>query len=65
MTVAFGTARAPAWRHFTPLLAGKLEGLVFSLKTFAAAILALVISYWLEVKDPNGRCSPPIFSPSR
>lgn len=53
MTVAFGAAKAPAWRHFTLPLAGKLEGLVFSLKTFAAAILALVISYWLEVKDPQ------------
>lgn len=53
MTVAFGTAKAPAWRHFTLPLAGRLEGLAFSLKTFAAAILALVISYWLEVKDPQ------------
>ena len=53
MTVAFGTAKASAWRHFTLPLAGRLEGLVFSLKTFAAAILALVISYWLEVKDPQ------------
>lgn len=53
MTVAFGTAKAPAWRHFALPLAGKLEGLVFSLKTFAAAILALAISYWLEVKDPQ------------
>jgi uncharacterized membrane protein YccC len=53
MTVAFGTAKAPAWRHFTLPLADRLEGLVFSLKTFAAAILALVISYWLEVKEPQ------------
>lgn len=53
MTVAFGTAKAPAWRHFTLPFAGRLEGLVFSLKTFAAAILALVISYWLEVKEPQ------------
>jgi uncharacterized membrane protein YccC len=53
VTVAFGTAKAPAWRQFASPLAGKLEGLVFSLKTFAAAILALVISYWLEVKDPQ------------
>jgi uncharacterized membrane protein YccC len=34
-------------------MAGKLEGLVFSLKTFAAAILALAISYWLELKEPQ------------
>lgn len=30
-----------------------LQNLIFSLKTFAAAMLALVISYWLEVKEPQ------------
>ncbi|WP_422003418.1 FUSC family protein [Reyranella sp.] len=30
-----------------------LAGLLFSLKTFAAAILALLTSYWLEVNEPQ------------
>jgi uncharacterized membrane protein YccC len=37
----------------TPLSPGRLERLLFSLKTFAAAILALLLSYLLEVKDPQ------------
>ena len=53
MTVTFGTAKAPASRRFSLSVPFKLEGLAFSLKTFAAAILALVISYWLEVKEPQ------------
>jgi hypothetical protein len=47
MTVAFGMAKAPASRRFSLSVPFKLEGLVFALKTFAAVILALVISYWL------------------
>ena len=38
---------------FTPFSSGWLERLLFSLKTFAAAILALLLSYLLEVKDPQ------------
>ena len=53
MTVAFGAAKAPASLGFSLSVPARLEGLAFSLKTFAAAILALVISYWLEVKEPQ------------
>ncbi|MFZ5784418.1 MAG: FUSC family protein [Pseudomonadota bacterium] len=45
-------AAASAVPH-TSAVADGLQGLLFSLKTFAAAILALLISYWLEVKEPQ------------
>ena len=53
MSATIETSPAPALRRFAVTVADRLQGLVFSLKTFAAAILALVISYWLELKDPQ------------
>lgn len=53
MTSASGTVPALAIRAFPPAVMETLRGLLFSLKTFAAAILALLISYLLEVKEPQ------------
>ena len=44
-----GTVGTPTSRHFSLAVPFKLEGLAFSLKTFAAAMLGLVISYWRKV----------------
>ncbi|MGF7162667.1 putative membrane protein YccC [Rhodoligotrophos appendicifer] len=46
-------AREVAWIGAFLSAPFTLQNLIFSLKTFAAAILALVCSYWLEVKEPQ------------
>src|SRR5687768_13923272 len=47
------TQRSHGLSLFTPRSPAWLERLLFSLKTLAAAILALLLSYLLEVKDPQ------------
>lgn len=51
MTVSAPSVGLP--RHADLRVPVPLEGLLFSLKTFAAAMLALVASYLLEVTDPQ------------
>lgn len=57
MDAAVGTAsnntRAPVSHRFTFTPPFSLADLAFSAKTFAAGISALLISYWLEVKEPQ------------
>jgi len=53
MNATSGAVPAPMIRPLPPAVVENLQGLLFSLKTFAAAILALLISYWLEVKEPQ------------
>jgi uncharacterized membrane protein YccC len=52
MSATVGTTSV-SLRRFAVTVADRLQALLFSLKTFAAAILALVISYWLELRDPQ------------
>lgn len=53
MSATVGPTAAPALHRFAVALPDRLQDLVFSLKAFAAAILALVISYWLELQEPQ------------
>lgn len=57
MDAAVGTASrdatAPVTPRFTFTPPFSLADLAFSVKTFAAGIIALLISYWLEVKEPQ------------
>lgn len=61
MTETVGTAsrdvpapiRPPVTPRFTFTPPFSLADLAFSVKTFAAGISALLISYWLEVKEPQ------------
>lgn len=47
------TARTPLTHRFTLTAPFSLQDLAFSVKTFVAGIMALLISYWLEVKEPQ------------
>ncbi len=46
-------APAPLGRAESPALPPLVENALFSVKTFAASLLALVISYWMELQAPQ------------